>query len=78
MSEIRIHIDEEGKLSIKNECEVGEEEQSLEEIRKLMEELADVDEIIHLPARESEPQRYHTFKKKKESHSKDRVYERSE
>jgi hypothetical protein len=58
LSEIRIQIDENGKLSIKNECKAGEEEQSLQEIRELMEGLADVDEIIHLPPREDEPNRY--------------------
>ena len=76
MSEIRIQIDENGKLSIKNECKVGEEEQSLEEIRELMEELADVDQITHLPPREDEPHRYEGMgsKQKKKKKSKDQAH----
>ena len=76
MSEIRIQIDENGKLSIKNECKIGEEEQSLEEIRELMKELADVDEIVHLPPREDDPNRYEGMgtKKKMKKDSKDQVH----
>ena len=60
--DILIEIDENGKLSIKDECEVGKEQESMDEIRELLKELADVDEIEHMPPGKEKP-RYESIGK---------------
>ena len=61
--DILIEIDENGKLTIKDECEIGKEQESMDEIRNLLKELADVDEIEHIPATKEKP-RYEGVGKK--------------
>lgn len=61
--DILIEIDEHGKLTIKDECEVGKEQESMDEIRELLKELADVDEIEHMPPAKEKP-RYEGVGKK--------------
>lgn len=61
--DILIEIDENGKLTIKDECEVGKEQESMDEIRELLRDLADVDEIEHMPPAKEKP-RYEGVGKK--------------
>lgn len=65
--DILIEIDENGKLSIKDECEVGKEQESMDEIRELLKELADVDEIEHMPPAKEKPRYEGVGKKTKKS-----------
>lgn len=53
--DILIEIDEDGKLFIKDECAPGKEQESMDEIRELLKELADVDEIEHIPPNKEKP-----------------------
>lgn len=69
MAEIQITINEDGTLSIKTECEIGEEETSLEEIREMFEGIAEVRDIIRDPPRQ--PDRFQSYRKKDYSDSKE-------
>ena len=60
MPRIFITINEDGTLSVKTECEVGEEETSLEEIREMFRDIADVREIIRDPPKQ--PDRYQSYR----------------
>ena len=60
MPQIFITLNEDGTLSVKTECEVGEEETSLEEIREMFDGIADVREIIRDPPKQ--PDRYQSYK----------------
>jgi hypothetical protein len=59
MPRIFITINEDGTLSVKTECEVGEEETSLEEIREMFRDIADVREIIRDPPKQ--PDSYQSY-----------------
>ena len=52
MAKIEITINEDGTLNIKTECEVGEEETSLEEIREMFDGIAEVRDIIRDPPKQ--------------------------
>lgn len=60
MPQIFITINEDGTLAVKTECEVGEEETSLEEIREMFKGIAEVREIIRDPPKQ--PDRYQSYK----------------
>jgi len=77
MVEIRLDLDENGKISVKTECFVGDEESDLEAVRKLLEELADVTEIDHLPAKKP-PTNYegHKTKSSAKNKTKDQVQQK--
>ena len=53
--DVLIEISDDGKITIKDECEIGKEQESLDEIREMLKDLADVDEIIHLPPTKEKP-----------------------
>lgn len=55
MADIYITINEDGSISIKDECAPGQEQQSMEEIRDLLKDLADVGDIEHLPPTREKP-----------------------
>ena len=77
MVEIRLDLDENGKISVKTECLVGDEESDLEAVRKLLEELADVTEIDHLPGKKP-PTNYegHKSKSSVKNKTKDQVQQK--
>lgn len=68
--DILIEIDENGKLTIKDECEVGKEQESMDEIRELLRDLADVDEIEHMPPAKEKPRYEGVGKKSKKAGQK--------
>jgi len=59
MPQIFITINEDGTLSVKTECEVGEEETSIEEIREMFKDIAEVREIIRDPPKQ--PDGYQSY-----------------
>lgn len=63
--DVLIEIDEDGKITIKDECEIGKEKESMDEIREMLKELADVDEITHLPPTKEKPRHEGVGKGKK-------------
>jgi|GEM_PF-3108056 len=72
MADIYITINEDGSISIKDECAPGQEQQSMDEIRELLKDLADVGEIEHLPATKEKP-RYEGTKPPMKKKGEDRA-----
>lgn len=71
--DVLIEIDEDGKILIKDECEVGKEQESMDEIRELLKDLADVGEIEHLPPTKEKPRYEGVGKGKKKSKDKQKL-----
>ncbi|MDA7846091.1 hypothetical protein N9A87_03485 [Euryarchaeota archaeon] len=69
MVEIRLTLGEDGKISVKTECLVGDEESDIEAVRELLEKLADVTEIVHLPGKKP-PVNYEGHKTKSSTKGK--------
>lgn len=67
--DVIIEVDEDGKLFIKDECATGKEQESMDEIRSLLKDLADVTEIEHLPP-SKEKDRLEGTKRKKSAGKK--------
>lgn len=71
--DVLIEIDEDGKIRIKDECEVGKEKESMDEIREMLKELADVGQIEHLPPTKEKPRYEGVGKKKKVTKQKQKL-----
>ncbi len=65
MADIRITLHEDGSLEVKTHCEKGEEESSLDEIRELLDDIADVGDFFILPPKPDDPN-YGKHRKKKD------------
>ena len=71
--DVLIEIDEDGKILIKDECEVGKEQESMDEIREMLKDLADVGQIEHLPPSKEKPRYEGVGKKKKKTKQKQKL-----
>jgi|TARA_B100001564_G_C20665641_1_gene683609 hypothetical protein len=71
--DVLIEIDEDGKILIKDECEVGKEQESMDEIREMLKDLADVGQIEHLPPSKEKPRYEGVGKDKKKSKKKQKL-----
>jgi hypothetical protein len=71
MADVRITLHEDGSLEVKTHCERGEEETSLDEIRELLDEIADVGDFVIMPPKPDDKYAKHKTVKKTGSETKD-------
>ena len=72
MAQIKITLNEDGTLEFKTECEVGEEDISLEDIREYLKDIADIRVIERLPPKP--PDGYEATKENERTKVVDREY----
>ncbi len=73
MADIRITLHEDGSLEVKTHCEKGEEETSLDEIRELLNEIADVGDFVIMPPKPDDKYAKHKTEKKARSGTREVV-----